>query len=240
MTIAGDDVRTVNTRYAERAATDAALGLARLRFGVTGGRREAVWRARSDGIVELVRAYDAGVELFEVFGDGTVQRVASSSRSVRKRIAGVMAGAGLACFFIAFPLSFLVSTSFMGLVMVWPALALAAALVSGRSHVRPWVESRFGSDADWHNVPWRIEGNPTTGSQVIALSAEMGDRNDTRYRILPSGRLEVAARGNKGELLEIDLHGVVTARAPRRGMKLKDIRGPDATWHRVYRSDPDE
>ena len=72
-------------RVAERAATDAAFKLAtKGPEMVVNGRREEVWRARPDGVVELVRAHCGRVELLEVLGDGTSLLVATSPRSIRK------------------------------------------------------------------------------------------------------------------------------------------------------------
>ena len=230
-------------RWAERAATDAALKLATGRFGtVGGGKRDAVWRARDDGVVELARAHSSRVELFEVNSIGASHLVASSSESGRKRLAGLLEAAGIACFAVGFPLAFLVSMSFMALgVIVWPVLAIVAALVKGKSDVGLWVNERFGTDEGWAPVPWRIHGTPTTGSQVIALSALTGDRNKTYYRVLPGGDLEVATHGRPGQLLILDAFGEITTSENRpKGVALSKLRGPDAAWYRVYRSDPDE
>ena len=90
------------------------MTLATGRYGtVSGGRREAVWRVRDDGVVELVRAYAGRVELIEIASDGSSsQLVGASSASKRKRLSGLLQAAGLACFAAGFPLGFLVSTKF--------------------------------------------------------------------------------------------------------------------------------
>ena len=234
--------RAFTRRWADRRATDAAMKLATGRFGtVGGGRRDAAWRVREDGVVELVRAHSGRVDLFEVLSDGSSHRIATSPVSKRKQLAAFIEVAGIGCFVLAFILGFLIEWSFMALWLVWPVLAVVAAVMKGRSDVWPWIEGRFGSRDGWVRVPWKIHGAPTTGNQVITLGALAADRNKTYYRVLAGGDLEVAAHGKPGQLLVLDSLGAVTSREDRpKRTPLSDLRGRDVVWHRIYSSDPDE
>ena len=226
-------------RYAETAATETALALARGRFVTRDGRRDAVWRARDDGIVELVRGYANRVQLLEVSGDGTSRVVASSPRSMRKTIASVLEVAWLGAFVIGGAL-FLVSTSFAPLLALTFVLAPLALLVRWRSDVRPWVRDHFGTDDDWAPVPWKLQGRPTTGNQVVALSRLVADRNDARYRVLDGGDVELATRGRHGQLIRVDRAGSVTAASDSKHKGRFDLPEEGVVWHRIYARDPDE
>lgn len=226
-------------KVAERAATDGAFKLATA-GPMYNGRREAVWRARSDGVVELVRPRWGRVELLEVLGDGTSLLVATSPRSIRQIAATVCAyaagvsfvGGGLGSMFVGGGVfDVLVALAFLFFPLHF--------LLRWTSRVRPWVRLRFGSDAGWVTVPWKIQGRPTTGNQAIALSALAG-RGSLRYRLEHDGTLEVVNRGKQVEVLAVDRLGVATATEtlPSKRFKLGDLREQNVTWHTVYSSDP--
>lgn len=192
-------------KVVERSATDAAFKLATSgRDLVFNGRRDAVWRARSDGVVEVARAEWGRVELYEVHDDGTSRLVAASSRSASKVAASICAyGAGGSLVVGVLGVMF-VSEGFAALAALPLVLFPLTFVLRWRSNVRSWIRVRFGSDDDWADVPWRIEGTPTTGNQAVAL-AGLGA---VRYRVLDDGAVEVVVRGAKQvEVLAVDRFG---------------------------------
>jgi hypothetical protein len=228
-------------KVVERTATDAAFKLATSgRDLVFNGRRDAVWRARSDGVVEVARAEWGRVELYEVHDDGTSRLVAASSRSASKVAASICAyGAG--GFLVVGVLgAMVVSEGFAALTALTFVLFPLTFVLRGRSNVRPWIRVRFGSDDDWANLPWEIEGTTTTGNQAVALAA-LANRGTVRYRVLDDGALEVVVRGAKQvEVLTVDCFGAVTVgeALPSKRFELNRLRGADVTWHAVIRTDP--
>ena len=228
-------------RVAERAATDAAFKLAtKGPEMVVNGRREEVWRARPDGVVELVRAHCGRVELLEVLGDGTSLLVATSPRSIRKIAMTICEYAAFVSFVVGCLGSiFAPGGGFTVLLALALLLFPLSFLLGWKSRVRPWVRSRFGSDAGWANVPWKIHGGPTTGNQAIALSALAGG-STLRYRVRDDGTLEVVSRGKQVEVLAVDRLGVatVTEILPSKRFKLDDLREHNVTWYTVFGSDP--
>ena len=229
-------------RWAETAATEAAFELATGRHDlVYNGRRDAAWRARGDGVVELVRESLGRIELFEVFGDGTSRVIASSRRSLRVVAATACSYACFVSLFVGVPGAMFVSDAFFVLVGLTFLLGPLSFLLRLGSRLRPWVRARFGTDRDWADVPYRIEGAATTGSQTIALSA-LAQRSSLHYRVVDDGRLEVVKRGKEVEVLSMDHHGAtsVVETRPNRRFDLAELRGPDVAWHEVLMRDPSD
>jgi hypothetical protein len=228
-------------RWADRAATDAALELATAPHElVYNGRIDAIWRVRPDAVVELARPNHGRVELLEVYGDGTSAVVAASSRSLRRTAASACAYATGASLVVGVPAAMLTgSAAFSALAALSFLLFPLTFLLRGRSPVRPWVRARFGTDDDWADVPTGIHGEPETGSQVIALCTA-AHRSTLHYQVVEGGSLEAVKRGKQVEVLRIDRSGethVVETR-PRRGFDLEKLRGTDVTWHEVVWVEP--
>lgn len=227
-------------KVVERTATDAAFKLATSGSDVVfNGRRDAVWRARSDGVVELARAEWGRVELYEVHDDGTSRLVAASSRSVSKVAATICAYGAGGSLVVGVLGAMFVSEGFVALAALPLVLSPLTFVLRWRSTVRSWIRVRFGSDDDWADVPWRIEGTPTTGNQAVALAA----LGAVRYRVLNDGAVEVVVRGARQvEVLAVDRFGAVTVSEtlPSKRFELKRLRGADVTWHAVIRTDPSE
>lgn len=225
----------------ERAATDAAFKLVKSGRDAYHGRRDAVWRARRDGVVEVARGERGRVELYEVYNDGIAHLVAQSRRSVTKVAANLCGFAAVASVFVGVLGAIFVSEGFIALaVALMMVLSLLTLVLRWTSDVRPWLRAQFGSDGDWSQVPWKIEGTPTTGNQTLALTAIADDR-EVRYRVVADGTLEAVIRvGKQVEVLAIDRYGVatVTETLPSKRFNLYRLRGADTNWHRVITLDP--
>lgn len=221
-------------RTAPARATDAALKVATGGHEVVfNGKLGATWRVRPDAVVEVARGNWGRVELFEVYGDGTSQLVATSGRSLSKVAAYV-------CFIVSctsFAASIVGGMAGVDAAVVLFGIAVLSfplvLLLTGRSGVRPWLSARFGSDADWVDVPGQMEGAPTTANQAVALAAAARSGH-LRYRVADDGVLEVVRLGKDVEVLSIDKHGATTTteRLPLRGFRFAEFRG-DVTWHQV-------
>ena len=238
-----DDTYGSPAKLVERTATDAAFELVKSgRDVVFNGRRDAVWRARRDGVVEVARAQWGRVELYEVQYDGTARFVAASGRSASKVAANICA-VGAGCSLLVGVLgAIFVSEAFAAFFALMFVLFPLAFVFRWTSDVRSWIQGRFGSDDDWADMPWQIEGTPTTGNQAVELTV-LADGGGLRYRVLDDGTLEVVVYAAKQiDVRAIDRLGVatITETLPSKRFKLDSLRGADVTWHSVIPRDPSD
>jgi hypothetical protein len=155
---------------------------------------EAVWRALPDGSVQVARPCRGRVELYEVPPDGVPRLVDASPRSSRKVAAELMQGVAGVGFIVAFlatwvyrPAAWAIGASLV--------LYVVSFLLRWRSHVRPWVRERFGSDDEWSKVPWLVDGRPPTGNQMIAMSGIVARHSGNGvYRTLSDDTAELLTR----------------------------------------------
>ena len=228
---------------AEPTATGAAFELAKSGSDlVYNGKRDAVWRVRGDGVIEVARGEWGRVELYEVHADDIPLLVATSGRSARKVAASICAFGAGGSLVVGVPAAMFVNEGFAALAALSFVLMPLSFVLRWTSQVRPWIRARFGTDDGWANVPWRIEGTPTTGNQAVALTT-LADGGVLHYRALDDGALEVVVYGSKEvEVIAIDRVGVATVSEtlPSKRFKLDRLRGADVTWHKVISVDPDD
>lgn len=202
------------------------------------GNLESVWRALPDGSVQVARPRWGRVELYTVSPGAPPELTESSARSKRKTVAEVLFVGSAAALVVGVVGAMFVSTGFLmlaGLTFVTFPLAL---LLRWRSHVRPWVRAHFGADDDWAIVPWRINGEPATGNQAIAMSALVSaNGNRGRYRNAADGAVELLTR--RGTAFRIDRLGNVSEAAGADWPWLSDreLEAQDE-WHEILTYDP--
>jgi hypothetical protein len=242
MTAESASVHGSATKVVERAASDAAFQIVKAgRDVVSNGRRDAVWRARPDGVVEVARGEWGRVELYEVHDDAIARLIATSPRSIAKVLSTLCAYASAIGLVVGVVGAMILGGGPVLAVAALPFILLPLSfLLRWKSNVRPWIRQRFGADDDWADVPWELEGDPPTGSQAIALTL-LARTSTVRYRVLEDSNLEVVVRaGKEMNVLSLDRAGdsTITESLPAKRFKLEELRGEKVTWHKVVETDP--